>query len=269
MECGCGRNQHIGVGIDLCHPRLSAVGRARLMHDGEPQPTERRVGAFGQSPPQLRAVVVAPASDEPIGPGFESIEQRRFHPVAGMQHHVGIRHLVPYTAGQITGSLGDMRIGDQQEPHAPNLVAGEGGRGLALQVEVLLLADIDSDTQDSSAGEWESGRVGAADGVGAIEADAQPVTAQGERPDLGSHRAFGHNLFADIQFRGAQRLAVLACALSDELHAERQLTRLQFRRDERLLGFDAEEVVDVVELAVFDEQRVAAEARAVREDHTL
>jgi hypothetical protein len=38
-----------------------------------------------------------------------------------VQHDVGAGHLIPYAAGQITGSLGDMRIGDQQKPHAPNL----------------------------------------------------------------------------------------------------------------------------------------------------
>ena len=45
------------------------------------------------------------------------------------------------------------------------------------------------------------------------------------------------------------------------------LPGLQLGRDELLLRLDAEEVVDVVQLLVLDEQRVAAEARTVREDH--
>ncbi|GAC1402654.1 MAG: hypothetical protein NVSMB60_19330 [Mycobacterium sp.] len=38
-----------------------------------------------------------------------------------MQHHIGIGDLVPYPIGQIAGSLGDMRIGDQQQSHTPKL----------------------------------------------------------------------------------------------------------------------------------------------------
>ena len=45
------------------------------------------------------------------------------------------------------------------------------------------------------------------------------------------------------------------------------MPRCEFLGHELLLGFDAEEVVDVVQLAVLDEQCVAAEAGAVREDH--
>ena len=87
------------------------------------RPSERGVGAFGKAPAQLGAVVVAPARDQPLGPRFERVEQRRFHPVARVYHHVGVGHLVPHPCRQVAGALGDMGIGDQQQPHGPNLTA--------------------------------------------------------------------------------------------------------------------------------------------------
>ena len=52
-----------------------------------------------------------------------------------------------------------------------------------------------------------------------------------------------------------------------ELHAERVFAGLQFlSRNEVLLGFDAQEVVDVVQLVLLDKQGVPAKARAVGED---
>src|SRR5262245_28188532 len=51
-----------------------------------------------------------------------------------------------------------------------------------------------------------------------------------------------------------------------ELGTEHVFTRLEFRRDELLLGLDAEEVVNVVEPLVLEEERMAAKTRAVRED---
>jgi len=82
-------DQDVGVGILLGHARIAAARRAGLVHDGEPQSRERGVCAFGQSVAQLGAVVVAPARDQPLGTGFEGVEQLRDHPVARMDHHVG------------------------------------------------------------------------------------------------------------------------------------------------------------------------------------
>ena len=45
------------------------------------------------------------------------------------------------------------------------------------------------------------------------------------------------------------------------------LPGLSSPRHELLLRLDAEEVVDVVQLVILDEERVAAEARTVGEDH--
>ena len=70
----------------------------------------------------------------------------------------------------------------------------------------------------------------------------------------------------DVQGGGAQRFAVLAGLFALELHPERMLTRRQGPRDEVLFGFDTQEVVDVVQVAVLDEQGMPTEARAVRKN---
>jgi hypothetical protein len=42
-------DQHVAVGVELRHPRLTSGRGARLMYHGEPQPAQRHIGAFGQS----------------------------------------------------------------------------------------------------------------------------------------------------------------------------------------------------------------------------
>src|SRR5262249_4784660 len=102
--------------------------------------------------------------------------------------------------------------------------------------------------------------------VGAVGADAEPA-AEAELARLRPHRALSDELIVDVELRGAQRLAVLARLLPDELDSDGVLAGFQLAfRDEVLLGPDAEEVVDVVELAVFDKQDVPAEARAPGEN---
>ena len=77
------------------------------------------------------------------------------------------------------------------------------------------------------------------------------------------------DLVVHVQPRRPVRLAVLAARLLRELHAEHVAAGLEPVGYEVLLGRDAEEVVDVVQPLVLQEQRVAAEARAVGEDHAL
>ena len=93
------------------------------MHDGEPHSRQRHVRAFWQPAPQFGAVVVAPARHQPLGARFERVEQLRFDPVAGVHHHVGGVHFVPDPCGKIAGALGNVGIGDEQQPHRPNLAA--------------------------------------------------------------------------------------------------------------------------------------------------
>ena len=139
------------------------------------------------------------------------------------------------------------------------LIPGERRSGLPFEVEVLVLADIHADAEDPPAPERKARRIRAAHRVGAVVADAESITAQRERPDLGLHRALGDDLLADIEFRGPERFAVFTGALSDEFHTESEASRLQLGRDQGLLGLDAQEVIDVVQSVVLDEQGVAAE----------
>src|SRR6185503_10610524 len=56
---------------------------------------------------------------------------------------------------------------------------------------------------------------------------------------------------------------------ASERHAKGMLAGREFLRDELLLRFEAEEVVHVMQLSILDEQHVAAEARAMSEDHAV
>jgi hypothetical protein len=76
-------------------------------------------------------------------------------------------------------------------------------------------------------------------------------------------------LIVDVEAGGACGLAVVSGAFFREFHTENVLAGLDRPGGELLFGWDAEEVVDVPELLVFEEERVAAEAGAVREDHAL
>src|SRR5262249_45420985 len=87
-----------------------------------------------------------------------------------------------------------------------------------------------------------------------------------EFADLRPHVPLRHGLVVDVERGFAERLAVLAGLLAHELHAQRVLSRRELARDELLLWLDPEEVVDVIQLLVLDEQRVAAKPRSVRED---
>src|SRR5262245_61694230 len=135
-----------------------------------------------------------------------------------------------------------------------------------LEIEVLLLLDGDPDGEDRAALELARRFVFLAHRIAAVATDAQAITGQRELAELGLQVALRNDLFVDIERGLAERLAMRAGFLANELHAERVLARLELGRDELLLRLDAEEVVDVVQLLILDEQRMAAEARAVGKD---
>jgi hypothetical protein len=58
---------------------------------------------------------------------------------------------------------------------------------------------------------------------------------------LRPHRPLGDLLVVQVQHGLAERLAVLAGALTRELHSERLLAGRELERDDFLLGLDAEE----------------------------
>src|SRR3954463_3945996 len=148
------------------------------------------------------------------------------------------------------------------------LLTHEHGLGLALEVEVLRAADVDRDAPDRATGEapWLVARVVGGDSRAAVPTDAQPLSSDHELAGLGldvpladlgvpmpqREHSDGHarRIFSALVEGGGQ----------EELLAGRQV----FGADDVLFGH-ADEVVDVVQPAVLDVKRVAAERGAVRE----
>ncbi len=83
-----------------------------------------------------------------------------------------------------------------------------------------------------------------------------------DRPDL----VLCNQLVVDVQLEWSDALAVLTHPLLGELDADDVLSRGWGGRRDPVLGWDAEEVVDVGDLAVLDQQGMAAEPGAVGED---
>src|SRR5262245_20314216 len=152
---------------------------------------------------------------------------------------------------------------------AERSVAGHRRGGFLLEIEVDLFADVDPDAEDSAVGELVGRLILVADLVLAVIADADAVAAKREMPRLGLPRRFGNDLIVDVQLRLADRFAVRPALVAHERRAEHVLARRQSLGHELLFRLDAEEVVDVVEPAILDEQRMAAEARTVREDDAV
>src|SRR5262249_43848531 len=102
----------------------------------------------------------------------------------------------------------------------------------------------------------------------AVASDAQTIARQGELAGLRLHVSLRDDSFVYVKRALAEGFAVPAGLVANELHAERVLARLELIGDKLLLRLDAQEVVAVMQLPVLDVQSMAAEARAVRKDHT-
>jgi hypothetical protein len=140
---------------------------------------------------------------------------------------------------------------------------------VALDIDVGVVGDVEHDLDDPAAGEVEAVRVGGADPVATVVADAQALAAQREVPEHRPDLVAGPQLVVDVQLQRSDRLVVLTHPFLGELDPHDVPPRGRDGRRDHLLGWDTEEVVDVAELAVLDDQGVAAEARAVGEDHPL
>ena len=84
------------------------------MNHGEAQTVQHDVGPLRQPAPQIGAVVVAPACDQPSRPGGQRIKQVHLDPVTGVDDDVGAVHLIPDLGRQVAGAFGDMRVGEEQ-----------------------------------------------------------------------------------------------------------------------------------------------------------
>ena len=131
---------------------------------------------------------------------------------------------------------------------------------VSLDVDVGVVGDVEHDLGDRAAGELElrSG-VETRHGVGAVVADAQTLATQREVAHHGSDLFLGHQLIVDVELERPDALAVLTDLLFRELDADDVLAGRRRRRRDPVLGRDAEEVVDVRDLAVLDQQCVTAE----------
>ena len=138
----------------------------------------------------------------------------------------------------------------------------------SLEVKVLRLLNTDPNTKNFSINKRSRGLVFLADSVAAVASDAQAVAGESELSCLRAHRPAGDGLVVHVQCSRAQGLVVFARFLPDEFHPQRILAGFEFGRDELLFRLDAEEVVHVIQLLIFDEQRMAAKSRTVGEDHS-
>src|SRR5262249_15080053 len=132
-------------------------------------------------------------------------------------------------------------------------VAGERAGSFRFEVKIRLPAHVYPHAKDGAAGERAWRLVILADVVPTITADAETVPRQRELAHLRPHRALPHDLVVYVQFGRPDRLAVLPGRLADELDAQDVLAGRDLARHELLLGLDTEEVVDVVELPIFQE----------------
>src|SRR5690348_9759610 len=102
-------------------------------------------------------------------------------------------------------------------------VDGHGAGCQFFEIEILRLLDSHADGLDGTVLERARRLVFLAHRIAAVAPDAETVARQRELAELGLHVALGHDFFIDVERRLAQRLAVLARLVADELHAKRVL----------------------------------------------
>src|SRR6266516_2497070 len=102
-------------------------------------------------------------------------------------------------AGRVPPRAAD-RAGDAREGQ-PHLLAGEHGRGLTLQVDVGVAADVDGDALDGAAGEGVRVRAGVVvgDRFAAVAADAQALARDREHSWLGLDPALADLLIPVVE----------------------------------------------------------------------
>src|ERR1700759_303197 len=150
----------------------------------------------------------------------------------------------------------------------PCLVPRHRGGELVLKGDVGVVADAHLDLADLTTAEGERRLVLLAHRVTAVATHAQALATQREVGWLRADLLLGDDPIVDVELGRPVGGVALVDGLLVELHTGHGLAGLQAVGDELLLGRDADEVVDVVELAVLDEQGVTAEPRSLGEDHS-
>lgn len=92
-------HEYVGIGVCGRHPALASCRGTGLVYDGEAQAAEYHVGTFGHHRTQLVAIVVSPAGDQRTRSLRECLERREIHPIAGMNHHIGVVDGGPHLIG--------------------------------------------------------------------------------------------------------------------------------------------------------------------------
>ena len=109
--------QEVNVGEGCIAPQLPPRGRARLVHDHDPDATDVRPRHLRKPYAQVGAVIVPPARQKPARAILQPVEKVRLHPVPGVDDKVRVRYGGPQGCRQVTGALGDVGVGDQQHLH--------------------------------------------------------------------------------------------------------------------------------------------------------
>jgi hypothetical protein len=129
-------DEQVGVRVRSRGAGLPSRPAARLVHHRDPHAGQRLPGDLGQPLPELGAVVVAPAGQQPPRALLQPVQQRRRHPVTGVHHDVGRLHLGPHLRRQVLGPRREVGVGEQQQAHRPSLprrcVRGSSCRDVAI-----------------------------------------------------------------------------------------------------------------------------------------
>ena len=121
--CGCGRRRgHRGRGIGRRSAPRGPVAGPVSWTTPKRQAAEVGAGDLGEPGAQLGSVVVAVDTDQPGRAVLQEVEGRRVDPVARRAATTSARgSSASSPLGQGLGALGEVGVGDQQEPHGSSL----------------------------------------------------------------------------------------------------------------------------------------------------
>src|SRR5690625_2223368 len=107
-------HQHVRIWVRTLATCLPPGLLSGFVHDDDAHTSHVGSGDLGQALPQLIAVIVAPAADQPGGSLLELVQQPGLDPVTGMNDDIGAVHFGPHLRRKVSRSLGNMRIRQQQ-----------------------------------------------------------------------------------------------------------------------------------------------------------
>jgi hypothetical protein len=159
-------DQHVDLRVSGGAPLLAPGSRTGLVHDAEPHTGDVRLGDLREPLAEGAVVVVAADTDQTSSARLELVEEAHVDPVTGMEDHLRLVDAPPQLPREVLGPLGNMGVGDQQDPHRHDQ-GPEVGLGVGLDS---LVAPV--------VGLWSGEEVGVGVGVedGAEEGDVESDT---------------------------------------------------------------------------------------------